>query len=203
MLFRFLLVLVFLSFVDRVFADGKTYPIVERDAIEEIEERAKNVEPVIKKKIEESQEKFLNFTGEPLKKASRSYSYYVDPTYTVEKDIYYYDRNTNQWKVLYPKGYKFNPLDYVPAVAPDMVIFNPCDKAESAFVENMIKDNPLNYMLISTGCPLKNIQSNFQVFFLTKELKSKLKLKETVSVVSIDKQKKMILVKVYAVKGGK
>jgi conjugal transfer pilus assembly protein TraW len=186
-----------------VLADGKTYPIVERDAIEEIEERGKNAESIIKKKIEDAQNRFLNSTGEPLKPASKSYSYSIDPSYTVDRDIYYYDENTRQWKVLYPKGYKINSIDYISGFAPDIVVYNPCDKDENKFVENLIRNNPLNYMLVSTGCPVKNIKSNFQVFLLTKELKDKLKLKETVSVASIDKKNKVIVVKVYAVKGGR
>lgn len=83
------------------------------------------------------------------------------------------------------------------------MVYNPCNKKESDFVENLIRNNPLNYMLVTTGCPVKNIKSNFQVFLLTKELKDKLKLKETVSVASIDKKNKVIVVKVYAVKGGR
>ncbi|HEM55680.1 MAG TPA: hypothetical protein ENO30_02835 [Thermodesulfobium narugense] len=181
------------------YADGKVYPIAERDFLSEIEEKAKKVEPVVRKKIEEEERKFLESKGEILTKAKKSYSYYVDITYTLPEDIMYYDRESNQWKVLYPKGYRFNPIDYVMVDPPPIVVFNACDKSEVDFVSNFVKDNPIGYIYVSSGCPIGKIDSNFQIFLLTKELKDKFKLKNTVSVISIDRPKKMVLVRVFAV----
>jgi len=180
-------------------ADGKVYPIAERDFLSEVEEKAKKVEPIVRKKIEEEERKFLESKGEILTKAKKSYSYYVDITYTLPEDIMYYDRESNQWKVLYPKGYRFNPIDYVMVDPPPIVVFNACDKSEVDFVSNFVKDNPLGYIYVSSGCPIGKIDSNFQIFLLTKELKDKFKLKNTVSVISIDRPKKMVLVRVFAV----
>jgi conjugal transfer pilus assembly protein TraW len=181
------------------YADGKVYPIAERDFLSEIEEKAKKVEPIVRKKIEEEERKFLESKGEILTKAKKSYSYYVDITYTLPEDIMYYDRGSNQWKVLYPKGYRFNPIDYVMVDPPPIVVFNACDKSEVDFVSNFVKGNPLGYIYVSSGCPIGKIDSNFQIFLLTKELKDKFKLKNTVSVISIDRPKKMVLVRVFAV----
>jgi conjugal transfer pilus assembly protein TraW len=181
------------------YADGKVYPIAERDFLSEVEEKAKKVEPIVRKKIEEEERKFLESKGEILTKAKKSYSYYVDITYTLPEDIMYYDRESNQWKVLYPKGYRFNPIDYIMVDPPPIVVFNACDKSEVDFVSNFVKDNPLGYIYVSSGCPIGKIDSNFQIFLLTKELKDKFKLKNTVSVISIDRPKRMVLVRVFAV----
>ena len=87
---------------------GMTYRIAERDALAEIEERAKQVDwhkVLDKLKVE-------NFQGPPdrvrLPRAKRNRSFPVDMTYTTEIDV-----PDGKGGILYPKGYTFNPLDYV------------------------------------------------------------------------------------------
>ncbi|MBX0310786.1 MAG: hypothetical protein JHC31_03105 [Sulfurihydrogenibium sp.] len=180
---------------------AKTYDIVENDALEEMQERGKKALPKIKKEVEKEKEKLLNFKGSTLKPATKSYTYYVDPTYTLEEDMKYYDQKEKKWKILYPKGYKFNPIQYIPYKPPPLVIFNYCNKDELNYVKNLIKNNPLNYILINSGCPLKDIKdTNLKIYFLTDDIKQKLKLKETVSIVDVDMQKKLIKVSVVPVK---
>lgn len=87
---------------------GATYAIAEKDALVEIEQKAKRIDwsKVIKRKpIEE-------YNGPEdrmsLPRAVRDRSFPVDMTYTLEFDI-----PDGKGGVLYPKGYTFNPLDYV------------------------------------------------------------------------------------------
>ncbi len=87
---------------------GATYAIAERDALAEIEQKAKGIDwsrVVTKKRIEE-------YDGPQdrvsLPRAVRDRSFPVDMTYTLETDI-----PDGKGGILYPKGYTFNPLDYV------------------------------------------------------------------------------------------
>ena len=180
---------------------AKTYDIVENDALQEMQEKGKKVLPKIKKEVEKEKKELLNFKGSTLKPASKNYTYYVDPTYTLEEDMMYYDQKEKQWKILYPKGYKFNPIKYIPYKPQPLVIFNYCNKDELNYVKNLIKDNPLNYILINSGCPLKDVKdTNLRIYFLTDDIKQKFKLKETISIVDVDMQKKLIKVSVISIK---
>ncbi|TWJ19695.1 hypothetical protein [Geobacter argillaceus] len=87
---------------------GATYAIAEKDALVEIEQKAKSIDwsKVIKRKpIEE-------YNGPEdrmsLPRAARDRSFPVDMTYTLQIDI-----PDGKGGVLYPKGYTFNPLDYI------------------------------------------------------------------------------------------
>jgi len=180
---------------------AKTYDIVENDALQEMQEKGKKVLPKIKKEVEKEKKELLNFKGSTLKPASKNYTYYIDPTYTLEEDMMYYDQKEKQWKILYPKGYKFNPIKYIPYKPQPLVIFNYCNKDELNYVKNLIKDNPLNYILINSGCPLKDIKdTNLRIYFLTEDIKQKFKLKETISIVDVDMQKKLIKISVISIK---
>jgi conjugal transfer pilus assembly protein TraW len=180
---------------------AKTYDIVENDALQEMQEKGKKALPKIKKEVEREKEELLNFKGSALKPATKNYTYYIDPTYTLEEDMKYYDQKEKKWKILYPKGYKFNPIQYIPYKPPPLIVFNYCNKDELNYVKNLIKDNPLNYILINSGCPLKDVKdTNLRVYFLTDDVKQKFRLKETVSIVDVDMQKKLIKVSVVSVK---
>lgn len=87
---------------------GATYAIAEKDALVEIEQKAKSIDwsKVIKRKpIEE-------YNGPEdrisLPRAARDRSFPVDMTYTLQIDI-----PDGKGGVLYPKGYTFNPFDYI------------------------------------------------------------------------------------------
>ena len=87
---------------------GATYPIAERDALEEIQERARQVDwqkVLDRRKLE-------SYQGPPdrgtLPRAKRDRTFAVDLTYTMELDV-----PDGKGGILYPKGYTFNPLEYV------------------------------------------------------------------------------------------
>jgi len=87
---------------------GQVYPIVERDALTEIEERAKEVNwrSILDK---EKPEDFRPSNLVPLPRATHDRSFLVDMTYTLEFDV-----PDGRGGIRYPRGYRFNPLDYVP-----------------------------------------------------------------------------------------
>ncbi len=87
---------------------GQTYSIAEPDALKEIEERARTLDwPSLVKKVKPEEFRPANLV--PLPRANRPRSFLVDMTYTLEFDV-----PDGHGGVLYPSGYRFNPLDYVP-----------------------------------------------------------------------------------------
>jgi conjugal transfer pilus assembly protein TraW len=104
---------------------GKTYPIIEPDALAEIEAR-----------VQRSSWNGAALFGDPaswsatksalLVPALKNRTRHVAPTYTLTLDIPD-ARQGQEGKILYPKGYQFNPLDYVKMpgrliVVPDSLI---------------------------------------------------------------------------------
>ncbi len=69
-------------------------------------------------------------TGETLSKAKENQIKYIDPTYTLDRDIPRYNQFGKLEGILYKKGYSFNPIEYMKALPPDFIIFNACDLSE-------------------------------------------------------------------------
>ena len=97
---------------------GAVYDIAEKDALKEIEEKAREVDINRAINTGDLARKVKNYTPEDLKDvnlppARQERTFFVDMTYNLDRDIA--DERGN---VIYPKGYEFNPLDYVtyPAV---------------------------------------------------------------------------------------
>lgn len=99
------------SFAKHLDTAGNLYPIVEPDALSEIREAAARVdwEKVINR--EQKLAMIKNFRPvdlHPLPVAKEDKLFLVDMTYTLDSDI-----PDGKGGVLYPKGFTFNPLDYV------------------------------------------------------------------------------------------
>jgi len=90
---------------------GKTYSIVEPDALIEIQEQAKKVdwEKIInKKKLLNSAKTYKPVDIKKVNTAKRIKTYTVDLTYTLNYNI-----TDGNGMIIYPAGYTFNPLDYI------------------------------------------------------------------------------------------
>lgn len=194
---------VFLLLVGIGFGKGKVYEIVEPDLLSEIERSKDRAISLMRREIEKAREKMENFKGEVLTPAKKRRVFYIDPTYCLEESIWAWQGNSLQ--VLYPKGYCFNPISYLQVDPPPMVVFNPCRKEEKAWVERFIKQNK-NAVLVASGCPLKEVISQgwqVPVYYLLPDLKQKLRLRHTISIVSVDRSKKAIKVEEIDVKGNR
>ena len=194
---RFLLLLLLL----KLSTGAEVYEIAEPDLLEEIEARKEEALRMIEEVRREVRERIENYTGEKLVPARRSRKYTIDPTYCLEENIYYLDEESNEWKVLYPEGFCFNPLYYVPYTPPPIVVFNPCRKEEREWVEKRFSSK--NAILVSAGCPLKEVRRlGLTTYFLTSELKERFGLTETVSVIRALREKGLIEVEVVSVGAG-
>ncbi|HOS60095.1 MAG TPA: hypothetical protein PK661_08355 [Syntrophorhabdaceae bacterium] len=90
---------------------GKTYNIVEPDALEEIKKQATKVDwkkAINKNKILNSAKSFKLPDLKKIRTAKKERTFTVDMTYTLNFDIT--DAGGN---IIYPRGYRFNPLDHI------------------------------------------------------------------------------------------
>jgi len=89
---------------------GQTYPVIEKDSLQELQERAGaiNWEEVLKEKATASVKSYRPKGIPFLPRTLKEETVLVDMTWTLEFDVL-----DAEGGVLYPKGYSFNPLDYV------------------------------------------------------------------------------------------
>jgi conjugal transfer pilus assembly protein TraW len=93
---------------------GAVYDIVEKDALKELQEKAKSVD--FSKAVDRNAlvKKARNFTPEDVKEtrmigpARKDRTFLVDMSYSLERDI-----KDDKGNIVYPTGYTFNPLSYV------------------------------------------------------------------------------------------
>ncbi|RKY68858.1 MAG: hypothetical protein DRQ02_02980 [Candidatus Latescibacterota bacterium] len=89
---------------------GHTYPVTERDALEELIERVSRVDWQKVFNREKIKDAIRNYRPDTalLPRAQRERTRLVDMTYTLPFDI-----PDGKGGILYPRGYTFNPLDYI------------------------------------------------------------------------------------------
>lgn len=124
---------------------GRVYPIVEPDALAEIEARARGADwqSILDK---EKPEDFRPANLIRLQRARHERSFLVDMTYTLDFDI-----PDGKGGVLYPRGYRFNPLDYVP-FNQTLVILDGDDPAQVAWLmASPLVEEPNTVILLSQG----------------------------------------------------
>jgi conjugal transfer pilus assembly protein TraW len=124
---------------------GRVYAIAEPDALTEIEERARAVDwrSVLSR---ERPEDFRPANLIRLPRARHDRSFLVDMTYTLNFDI-----PDEKGGVLYPRGYRFNPLDYVP-FNQTLVVLDGDDPEQVAWLKSSpLIDRPEALILLSGG----------------------------------------------------
>lgn len=158
---------------------GMTYRIVERDALAEIEERARQVDwhkVLDKRKVE-------NYQGPTdrvsLPRAKRSRSFPVDMTYTTEIDV-----PDGKGGILYPKGYTFNPLDYV-TYPKTLVVIDGTDPEQVKWFAASEYDKRLDVTLLLTEGSFKAVSKRISrpLFYADRKIVERLKLKAAPSVI--------------------
>lgn len=165
--------------------EAKLYDIVEPDALSEFEEKAKKID--IKKLIPKPKIEPVVLT--PAKKKSVRY---IDPTYCLDTDIKVPIDNrdiSKGWRVLYPKGYCFNPIDYIPQLPPKIIVFNPCDKKEVEFVKK--NGGPYDIYLMAS-CFKYPFEDKRFLSPLSELSKKQFGLRHTISIIEVDKLKRSI-----------
>lgn len=165
---------------------GKTKDFAERDMIELIQEFIEKNKAQIEQKAfktrEQARENVKNYQPKgllPLKPALEDKIFYPDLTYTLDQDI----KNANG-DILYPKGFQFNPADYV-KLSYAMVVINGNNKKEVEWFEKSGFSNQVSYrLLLSEGSYYDlNQELKQEVFYLNPQIREKFKIEKTPSII--------------------
>jgi conjugal transfer pilus assembly protein TraW len=163
---------------------GRTWPIAEPDAMSEIEARVANAPDMAAKFGQRGNWSALKATSLGITPADRTRS--LIPFYTVDEDIRLPDG-----RVLYPKGFTFNPLDYV-SLPQRLVIVHPRDLA---WALNAARFS--DFILLTAGDALDlSERTGRPLFILEERVKERLGL--TVAPVIVAQEGKKLVLREYA-----
>jgi conjugal transfer pilus assembly protein TraW len=190
----FLLYLAPVSYASVVGSGGAVYPIHEKDALEELHERIKQVN--WNRHLEglgRSIKAYRPGTLHPLPKAREDRTFTVDLTYTLEFDI-----PDGSGGILYPKGYTFNPLDY--AGLPNTLVFIDGEDTEQVawFRNSGYAKNPRVMLLLTNGSHV-SVSGKLQrpVFYATRQIAERFRLQAVPSV--LYQKGRLVEVKEFAI----
>ena len=168
---------------------GAMYPIAEPDALAEMKAKAARVDwkkyldrEKLTRKVREYRPKDL----ERLPAAGRDWAFLADMTYTLDMDI-----PDGKGGILYPRGFTFNPLDFV-AFNRTLVIIDGSDKRQVEWFRRSAWRGDVKSMLLLTGGNWYKVQEKLKrpVFYADKRLVAKLGLK-AVPAVAVQKGRYM------------
>lgn len=166
---------------------GRTYPIAEKDALVEVQDKAKTVDWGQYFSKEKWEKKIKGFKPQDLvslPKATKNSSYLVDPTYTLDFDVPMVDQQGNIIGTLYPKGYQFNPLEYF-SVPNIMVFLDGTDKNQLVWIKDSPYLKDARAILIITDGTWFDVGTdlNMPVYYARKPIVDRLQVKAVPSVV--------------------
>lgn len=155
-LFAALFLLATSSIAEDLGAVGPTYEIVERDALELITSKLKKMEQSgeLAQYQEDYKNKVISSIEHPrplagLKATETAATHYYDPTIVTQKDIV-----DATGKVLYPRGTRVNPLDYI-GWNTYLLFVDGRDEKQLEFTKKVVatSDRPVKVVLVA-GEPL-------------------------------------------------
>ena len=169
---------------------GQTYPIVEPDVTQELKNQAKEL-AASARTITENYQDYQPTDLHQLPPAKRNSSYLVDMHYTLKHD--YLDGNG---KIIYPKGYRFNPLNHL-IIRSGYVVINGADPTQIKWFQNSpYADNLQAKLLISNGSAQQLVDTlQRPVYYLTKDIAKRLQLRFVPSVI-IPQNKQMLVTEI-------
>lgn len=135
---------------------GKVWPISEIDIRELLIASASRADlGQLQEELRESAQEYLNsLPKRPMDQASTTRTRWIDPSFVLSDDIAAPVQNARgewQWRILYKKGTRFNPLT-VQRPHNAMLFFNGTASEEVAFVRAVYERYPAKVMLIeATG----------------------------------------------------
>lgn len=161
---------------------GKTYPIAEKDALDDFNEAASKIdwEKVMKEKREESVKKYQPKDLARLPRALESKKVMVDMTYTLEMDI-----PDGKGGILYPKGYTFNPLQFMPAYSGIIVVIDPTDEEQISWFEKSAHSKDYRTKLLLTDGVHQDVAARLKrsVYYLNSAIAKRFQLAAVPSVI--------------------
>ncbi|MEM3580401.1 MAG: hypothetical protein QXQ64_03955 [Candidatus Bathyarchaeia archaeon] len=186
----FVMLLTFVSFcsAEVIGTNGATYPIAEPDAYEELMARVKSINwnRIVKDyRADVNKATKVSFS---LGRAREDRTFYVDPAYTLQFDIM-----DESGRVIYPKGFTFNPLDYI-NFPYHLVFFDGTSVTEIAWLKKQEWFNDYNVMLVLTKGDTIKVEKQLgrAVFVATPQMLEKFRIVRTPSVLSTENRQIVI-----------
>ncbi len=177
---------------------GAIYPIAEQDALSKLMQKVRQVD--WKRQfsgIRQSVRAFKPADLARLPMAKHDRTFMVDPTYTLPFDI-----PDGKGGILYPKGYTFNPLDYVSL--PDILVFiDGADRRQLEWFQKSPYAKTLNVMLLLTGGSYPEVEQKLQrpVFYAPEKIIKRFRIEVVPSV--LYQKGKFLEVKEFEIKNSK
>lgn len=164
---------------------GTTYPIAEPDMLAELQGQvAKNNHA--RKQWHEQIKTYQPADLHNLPRATTDRTFQVDMTYTLNRDL-----TDADGKLIYPKGYSFNPLDYINFPGGIVVIDGADPEQVAWFKQTPYAENHQMKLLITDGLAPELIQTlQRPVFYLTEDIAKRLQLKAVPSLI-FQREKRM------------
>lgn len=159
---------------------GETYPIREPDILVELKQKAAQADQSKdRKKILKQMRDYQPVDLHNLPRATADATRMVDMTYTLERDLVDQDG-----KVIYPRGYTYNPLDYI-TVPGGLVIIDGDDLDQLKWFKNSpYSQNHQAKLLISGGRAFGLIEKlQRPVFYLTTDIARRLQISAVPSLI--------------------
>lgn len=162
---------------------GKTYPVQEPDIVAEVRQNAAKIkDKAMLERIKTYQPASLHI----LPRATADKTFLVDMTYTLDRDL-----TDADGRIIYPRGYTFNPLDYISFTGGLVVIDGQDTSQVKWFRASPYFENHRARLLLSDGHAAELIETlQRPVFYLTDDIAGRLKLQAVPSVV-IQKEGKL------------
>jgi len=138
---------------------GATYGIAEKDAVSELEEQARKVDwrsKIDKKAMERRVKNYMPGNLPVLPVATEDRKFLTDMTYTSDMEV-----PDVKGGILYPKGYTFNPLEYV-ALPNIIVVIDGSDRKQVEWFENSPYMKDVRTMVILTGGSYYELTERFK-----------------------------------------
>ena len=177
---------------------GATYPIAEQDAMTELMRKVWQID--WKRQFSDIKQSVQAFRPQDLARLPRAKhdrTFMVDPTYTLSFDI-----TDGKGGILYPKGYTFNPLDYVSL--PDIIVFiDGSDKKQLQWFQKSPYAKAPNVMLLLTGGSYPEVEKKLQrpAFYAPEKMTKSFRIEVVPSI--LYQKGKFLEVKEFEIKNSK
>lgn len=167
---------------------GETYPVLETDVVAELRQEAAKHDAKDKLSISLLMQSYQPANLHALPTAAANRSFLVDMYYTLGQDLL-----DGEGKALYPKGYTFNPLDYL-SFSGGLVVIDGDDPMQiDWFKKSPYADNHRAKLLLSNGSVFELIrQLKRPVFYLTSDIAERLRLTAVPAIV-VQQENKMLI----------
>lgn len=155
---------------------GRTYPMEGRDIVQELKERAGQIDLLVMQQVPQHYQP-ANLHALPRAEAERVFS--VDPSYSLAQDI-----TDSQRNLLYPQGFTFNPLHYA-GLRGELVILDGSDSEQLAWFKASTYARDRRTILLLSGGFAAEVQEALQrpVYYLSHDMAARLKLKAVPAVI--------------------